>query len=162
MLEAPKICKYIQNVKFIKLKLEKQSRNDLKIRQITKISKLLLFFPSFKLIQNHHFCWSSSLQNQMLHIIGQKKYNWDHQKWHFNVFIGQNFWDSHIWTRCRIFRYGCSSFCSKQFYLCPVAASFILHAMFCPVKQSNKRSILPNIYCNKSFPDKSLFLYLIV
>ena len=102
MLEAPKICKYIQNVKFIKLKLEKQSRNDLKIRQITKISKLLLFFPSCKMIQNHHFCWSSSLHNQMLHITGQKQYNWDHQKWHFNVFIGQNFWDSHFWTRCTI------------------------------------------------------------
>ena len=100
MLEAPKICKYIQNVKFIKLKLEKQSRNDLKIRQITKMSKLLLSFPRCKMIQIYHFCWGSSIHNQMLHNIGQKKYNWDHQKWHFNVFIDQNFWDNHFWTRC--------------------------------------------------------------
>ena len=126
MLEAPKICRYIQNVKFIKLKLEKQSRNDLKIRQITKISKLLLFFPSCKMIQNHHFCWSSSLQNQMLHIIGQKKYNWDHQKWHFNVFIGQNFWDSHFWTRC-ISHWAFNGFSDMLMYLSNKKKIYLLH-----------------------------------
>ena len=38
----------------------------------------------------------------MLHIIGQKKYNWDLLKWRFDVIVGQNFWDSQYWTHCRL------------------------------------------------------------
>ena len=34
------------------------------------------------------------------YLLGQKKYNWHHLKWHFNGIIGQNFWDSQYCSRC--------------------------------------------------------------
>ena len=75
--------------------LKIQKINHIKMSQINKISEMLLFFPSFKMIKNFHFCLGSSIDNQMLHNVELKKHNWDNQKRLFKVIIMQNFWDSH-------------------------------------------------------------------
>ena len=66
--------------------------------------KIAIICPKLQNDIKFLFCWGSSLHNKMLHIIEHKKCDWDHHKWHFNVLIGQYFWDSHYWSRCLLIR----------------------------------------------------------
>ena len=60
--------------------LKKQKINHIEMSQINKMSELLLFFRSCKMILNFYFCLGPSIYNQMLLNVELKKYNWDNQK----------------------------------------------------------------------------------